>query len=96
MINLRDIQNIFDQDGRPVHTNEIIKEQVDANLKWFYEKQDEFEDALELKCQEEDEVYNKMGFDQQIGMHLYQVGMGIYGISINQHGINWQIVGQIR
>lgn len=95
-MNLRDIQSIFDQDGRPVHANEIIKEQVDKNLAWFYEKQDEFEDALELKCQKEDEVYNKMGFDSQIGMHLYQVGMEIYGISINQHGINWQIVGQIR
>lgn len=85
----------LNENGTEVDMQEVHRTFFEANLEWFESKKDEFDRSLAKRCEEENEVYNNMGFDQRMQMHLYQVGLAVYGVSSTPQGIQYQIVGRM-
>lgn len=87
--------NTFTQDGVYLSRDDVENSIIKSWSEYVESKRPDFEQALEKRCKEINEVYVKMGFHPQVGLEVYQVGLSILAIDITTNGPMPVQVGQI-
>ena len=87
-------QDTYTQKGDMVTLEEVQGEFIAQYADILKSKLSKFEDALEKKCEEYNEVYRNMGFDPRVGNNVYQVGMGVFTIQTTPDGLVPIRIGQ--
>lgn len=91
------VQNVFDQEGKRVTEQDIIKERIDPVRNLIEEKRKDFEAALDIKCRALDIPFSNMGYQVvgNVNDIVYQVGMEVYRLQATSNGVVPQKVGII-
>ncbi len=85
---------IYSQEGEVQTERAIRVERHSLMSEYLTSKLPEFEEALEKRCDEDNEIYKALGV--QDNQHLYQVDMSVYGLWAGEDAIQWRQVGVIR
>ena len=85
----------LDQEGNAVTEGMVQREFHSKFTQLLEAKLPEFEAALKKRCEERNEVYVNMGFDQRFDTTIYQVGMAVFCINVSPDGLTPQQIGQI-
>lgn len=86
---------IVNQEGRVLSQRDISNEIVQGYQTLIESKREEFELALEARCQSDNEVFNKLGVIPEVGHPVYQVGMRLFSIIPTESGVKPVCVGQV-
>lgn len=85
----------FNSDGELETYNEVMAEHAALMSEFKHSKLEEFESALEKRCDELNEVYIKHGIIPEVGDVVYQVGMLLYTLQVTTNNIVPRVVGKV-